>query len=80
VRFQTQSGRPFTDSRGYNQGRGAAFYRIDLRIDKRAVWNDWLFDFYVDPINVTLAQEEIDVRIGEPVRIPLPTIGIRGVI
>ena len=38
---------------GYHIPKGA----FDLRIDKRAVWNKWLLDFYVDILNSTVAPE-----------------------
>ena len=76
LRLQFQSGKPVTTPNGYNAVRGAGFTRIDLRVDKHAVWNDWLFDFYLDLINVAVSPE--DIGTGESIRYVLPTLGVRG--
>ncbi|MBW2736536.1 MAG: TonB-dependent receptor, partial [Deltaproteobacteria bacterium] len=75
VRFQYQSGRPMSSSLGMNEQRGAGFFRVDVRIDKRAVWRGWMLDFYVDLLNVALLPEELDV--DEPIRYVIPTLGLR---
>ena len=36
VRFQYQSGLPATTTAGYNTARADGYYRVDLRVDKRA--------------------------------------------
>ncbi|MSQ82795.1 MAG: TonB family protein [Myxococcales bacterium] len=76
VRFQYQSGKPATTTYGFNTARTDGYLRIDIRIDKRAVWNKWLFDFYVDLTNVTLLPEEVSP--GDTIRYVLPTVGVRG--
>lgn len=76
VRVQLQSGKPVTTSLGYNAVRGEGFVRVDLRIDKHAVWNDWILDFYLDLINVAVMPEE--VAPGNPIGYVLPTLGVRG--
>lgn len=76
ARLQFQSGKPTTTTYGYNAGRIDGFLRIDVRIDKRAVWNDWLLDFYVDVTNIALFPEEISA--GQILRYVLPTVGFRG--
>ena len=76
VRGQYQSGRPATDTSGYNAARNAGYLRIDLRVDKRAVYRRWLLDFYVDITNVALLPEE--VQPGTVIRYVLPTVGLRG--
>ena len=75
LRLQYQSGKPATTTSGYNTARGAGFFRLDLRIDKRAVWNRWLLDFYVDITNVALMPEEVTP--GANLRYVLPTFGLR---
>ncbi len=86
LRGQFQSGRPTTISDptpatpanptpGYNAGRNDGYWRIDLRVDKRAVWRKWLLDFYVDITNVALLPEEIQP--GTVIRYVLPTVGLR---
>ncbi len=77
-RMQYQTGRPVTTTHGYNAARIEPFVRFDLRIDKRAVWNDWMLDFYVDITNMTLAPEEVSS--GDAARYVLPTVGFRGVL
>ena len=76
VRLQYQSGRPVTTTYGYNTARTAGYVRIDVRIDKRAVFKGWLLDFYVDLINAALLPEE--VMPGQSIRYVLPSIGLRG--
>jgi len=76
IRGQYQSGRPTTVTSVYNGGRNDGFVRIDLRVDKRAVYRRWLLDFYVDITNVALLPEEIEP--GTVIRYVLPTVGLRG--
>jgi TonB family protein len=80
ARVLLQTGTPVTNVHGYNAGRTAPQLRVDLRVDKRAVWNRWLLDFYVDVINATVSQESGGVVGGEPLRYVLPTIGVRAVL
>lgn len=75
-RFQFQSGSPVTTTYGYNEGRKQPFIRLDMRIDKRAVWRSWLLDYYIDIQNLLLSAEE--VAPGQRLRFVLPTIGFRG--
>ena len=75
LRGQYQGGRPATTTAGYNTGRTDGYFRVDLRVDKRAVWKKWLLDFYVDITNVALLPEEIEP--GTVIRYVLPTVGLR---
>ncbi len=75
LRLTYQSGLPATTTYGYNTARGDGYFRMDLRIDKRAVWNKWLLDFYVDLTNATLYPEEVVP--GSIIRYVLPTVGFR---
>lgn len=79
---QVQSGRPVSSNHGYNDARTTPFYRIDLRIDKRAVWNSWLLDFYVELLNLTLSPEPLAGAGADTaaVRYILPVVGFRGVL
>ncbi|HEY0840539.1 MAG TPA: TonB-dependent receptor [Vulgatibacter sp.] len=80
-RFQVQSGRPFRDSdTGKIDGRVAPFTRFDIRIDKRAVYNEWMLDFYIDVINVMLSPEAVDGNDASALRYMLPTLGFRAVL
>jgi len=75
MRAQVQSGRPLTTTAGLSEVRADTFFRLDLRIDKTAVWDEWLLDFYVDIGNVVLAAE--DLAPGTALRYVLPTLGFR---
>jgi hypothetical protein len=75
LRFQYQSGLPATTTAGYNTARADGYTRVDLRIDKRAVWNKWMLDFYIDILNAALLPEEVTP--GTYIRYVLPTAGIR---
>jgi TonB family protein len=76
VRLQYQSGKPATTTYGYNTARTDGYFRADLRIDKRAVWNKWLLDFYIDLANAFLFPEEVSA--GSTIRYVLPSVGVRG--
>ena len=76
LRLQYQSGKPETTTSGYNAARSAGYVRFDLRIDKRAVYRNWLLDFYVDITNSAVLPEE--VTSGTTLRYVLPTVGVRG--
>ena len=75
LRFQYQSGLPATTTYGYNTARADGYFRVDLRIDKRAVWKGWLLDYYIDLLNAALLPEEVTP--GTNIRYVLPTAGIR---
>lgn len=76
LRLQYNSGKAATTTAGYNTARTDPYVRFDLRIDKRAVWNEWLLDFYVDITNIAVLPEEITP--GRTIRYVLPTAGVRG--
>ena len=78
VLFQT--GTPLTTFFGTNSVRGDSQFRVDLRLDKRAVWNNWLLDFYVDIINTTVAAESGGLVGANSIRYVVPTIGFRAVL
>lgn len=78
-RFQVQSGRPVS-APGESIRRANAFTRFDLRIDRRAVYRNWMLDFYIDLINVMLAPEAVGEGDNTGVRYILPTVGFRGVL
>jgi hypothetical protein len=76
VRLSYESGKPTTITTGYNGAYGDGYTRIDVRVDKRAVWQKWLLDFYVDITNIALLPEEVEP--GTVIRYVLPTVGVRG--
>lgn len=75
LRGQVQTGRPLTTTSGLSDARTGTFVRFDLRVDKTAVWNDWLLDFYVDVSNAVLAAEELAPE--QQIRYVLATLGFR---
>ncbi len=77
ARAQLQSGRPLTTTAGLASARTSDFVRFDLRVDKTAIWNDWLLDFYVDVSNVVLGEEELTPQ--TQLRYVLPTLGFRAI-
>jgi hypothetical protein len=40
-------------SGAYNASRLPTFWQLDVRVDKRIVWNHWAFNFYLDVQNAT---------------------------
>lgn len=80
LRLSLQSGPPVTTVNGYNAGRAEPQMRIDLRMDKRAVWNEWMLDFYVDIINVAVTREAVGLGGEAGFRYILPTLGLRAVL
>jgi hypothetical protein len=79
-RVTYQSGAPVTTVFGTNEGRRRPQWRVDLRIDKRAVWNDWLLDFYIDLANAAVHEQIILPTQDERVRLFLPTVGFRAIL
>jgi TonB family protein len=75
VRLTYQSGKPTTTTAGYNAAYGDGYFRFDFRVDKRAVYNRWLLDFYVDVTNAAVMPEEVEP--GTVLRYVLPTVGVR---
>lgn len=69
-----------------NSGRLPNYWRIDVRIQKREVFDTWFFDFYIDFFNAAFQFETIDYRVNsfdgsieeETVPLFVPMIGIRG--
>ena len=80
TRVLFQTGTPLTTIFGTNDVRGDSEFRLDLRLDKRAVWNRWLLDFYVDIINTTVATESGGLLGASSIRYVVPTIGFRAVL
>jgi TonB family protein len=79
ARVLLQSGTPLTTAHGVNSGRSDWQVRFDVRFDKRAVWNNWMLDFYVDIINLAVAPESGGIIGGSAIRYLVPTVGFRGV-
>lgn len=77
-RLQLASGRPLTPP-GEPMRRSALFSRFDLRIDRRAVYRNWMLDFYVELVNATISAEQVSDS-DEGVRYIFPTVGFRAVL
>ncbi|MBT6178399.1 MAG: TonB-dependent receptor plug domain-containing protein, partial [Deltaproteobacteria bacterium] len=77
-RLVFQTGTPLsTDNGGVASGRSQPNWRIDLRIDKRIVFNQWLLDFYVEILNVGVTRESGGLLSGNGFRYVLPTLGLK---
>jgi hypothetical protein len=88
ARFHLNTGRPYPiyDTRSSNPPeyvRLPAFYQIDLRLDKRMVFDRYTLDLYIEAVNATATSEVFNItrnmsgRIEETAfRIVLPSIGV----
>jgi hypothetical protein len=77
-RFVFQTGTPLsTDNGGIASGRSQPNWRVDLRIDKRVVFNQWLLDFYVEILNVAVTRESGGLLGENGFRYVLPTLGLK---
>ncbi len=79
-RLSAQSGTPVTTAFGYNETHLDPQWRVDVRIDKRAVWNEWMLDFYLDIVNMAVSEQTIGLTDRTRTRFLLPTIGFRAVL
>ena len=95
--FHYNSGRPYTpgtrtatDPQGFTQrpedrniNRLPAFWRVDLRIEKRDAFDTWYLDFYVDWLNISLRREAVSwndqTMSNESILLTIPTIGLQAV-
>ena len=77
VRLQYQSGLPATTTAGYNAARADGYLRFDLRVDKRAVWQQ-----VAARLLRRHHQRRAAARGGHArqhvIRYVLPTVGLRG--
>lgn len=79
LRGLVQSGRPVSSPTGHNDRRLDTMVRLDVRVDKRAVWRDWTLDFYVDVANATVSPEPVS---GDQtgLRFVIPSVGVKGIL
>ena len=92
--YHFHTGRPYTPEvldpfRGIGHGppfskRLPNFWKLDVRIQKREVYDTWYFDFYIDVLNVTFNRETIGIKLngdgGERIEKSLffvPMLGLR---
>jgi hypothetical protein len=88
-RAHYNTGRPYIISEPLNSAglqsfqRLPAFYQVDLRIDRRFVYDKFVFNFYIELVNATLSSQVYAVSRSptglqnESFRIVLPSIGVR---
>jgi hypothetical protein len=86
-RAHLNTGRPYLVSRtaGESFERLPPFYQVDLRIDRRVLFDKFVLNFYVELVNATLSRQVYSVTLSpsgqvqeESFRIVLPSIGVRG--
>jgi hypothetical protein len=85
TRFHLHTGRlvPIGNLDPLEMERLPPFYQLDLRLDRRFIFERWSLDAYIELVNATLTRQVIDLyatRGGieeEGFRIVLPSIGIR---
>ena len=69
---------PLYDAANKNSGRADTGYQLDLRIDKRFVFDTWMLSMYLDVQNVTMSDRAMgysyNYDYSEKVAISLPTI------
>jgi hypothetical protein len=59
------------------------FYQLDLRLDRRFVFERWSMDAYIELVNATLTRQVVDLQATrggieeESFRIVLPSVGVR---
>ena len=72
-RLVFQTGSPLkTREGGFASGRSAPNWRVDLRMDKRVVFNEWLLDFYIEILNIAVTDESGGLIGKEGFRYVLP--------
>lgn len=69
------SGRPIDEDTLDSVERTGGSFRFDLRVDKTAVYRNYLFNFYFDVRNAFLSPEEVSQ--GDELIYVLPTLGLR---
>jgi hypothetical protein len=86
-RFHVNTGRPYPVFDDDNPGppdyiRLPTFYQVDLRADKRFVFDKYVLDVYIEAVNTTLTRQVFDVkrsmgRVDEKAyKIILPSLGL----
>jgi len=87
ARFHVNTGRPYPifdddNPRPPDYTRLPTFYQLDLRAEKRFVFDKYLLDLYVEVVNTTLSEQVFDIRFTQGVldrrfyKIALPSVGV----
>jgi hypothetical protein len=59
------------------------FFQLDLRVDRRFVYDRWVLDAYLELVNATLSRQVVELqqtpqgRRDQGFRIVLPSLGVR---
>jgi hypothetical protein len=86
-RIHVNSGRPFLtgDLRSANLERLPPFYQLDLRADRRFVFDAYILEAYVELANATLTRQVYGLGPGDGVtrnqnsfRLVIPSLGVHG--
>jgi hypothetical protein len=85
-RFHLHSGRPVTvdGARPLEFARLPPFYQVDLRAERRFVFDSFTLDLYLETVNTTANQQVVTLRRTssglqhDGFRIVLPSLGVRG--
>lgn len=59
-----------------NTPRRPGFFRVDIRFDRRVVFNEWLVEYHVDLGNALVAEESLSASGEDPVAYILPMLGL----
>jgi hypothetical protein len=87
TRFHVNTGRPYPVFDDDNPGppdytRLPTFYQLDIRADKRFVFEKYVLDVYIEAVNTTLTRQVFDIkrangRVDEKAyQIVLPSVGV----
>jgi hypothetical protein len=84
-RVHLHTGRPvkIENTNPPDYGRLPAFYQLDLRVERRFVFDRFTFDVYLEVINTTLTNQVVQLRktpegvVGDGFRFVLPSLGVR---
>jgi hypothetical protein len=86
ARFHLHSGRPVTveNSRPLEFARLPPFYQLDLRVERRFLFDKFTLDVYLETVNTTATSQVVALRrtrtgiAHEAFSLVLPSLGVRG--
>jgi hypothetical protein len=84
-RFHLHTGRmvPLRNVQPLEMARLPPFFQLDLRVDRRFVYDRWVLDAYLELVNATLSRQVVELqqtpqgRRDQGFRIALPSLGVR---
>jgi hypothetical protein len=84
-RFHLHTGRlvPLRNVQPLEMARLPPFFQLDLRVDRRFVYDRWVLDAYLELVNATLSRQVVELqqtpqgRRDQGFRIVLPSLGVR---